>query len=142
MTRWVADRTLDAARQVIQTRWGVSRSDLAKAIGLSPSSIYHVLTTLRAADEIAPGDVYRAYEDAPRLVEDPVEQRILIRAQRGLVCVSALPLELDESAEDVAIAIRRLRFRRAIYRPDGLYPLDALHDYGRGAGFRNRREER
>lgn len=131
MARWVADRTLDAARETIRARPGISRGDLAEAIGLRQSSIYHVLTSLRETCEIAPGDVYRAHVEAPVQVEDPVEQRILYRARRGLVCVSALPGELEETVEDVAVALRRLRFRRAIYRPDGLYPLDALHDRGR-----------
>lgn len=138
MARWVADRTLDKAREAIRVEPGISRADLATRIGLRASSIYHVLTTLRETCEIAPGDVYRAHLDAPARVEDPVEQRILYRARRGLVCVSALPVELDETVEDVAVALRRLRFRRAIYRPEGLYPLDALHDRGRSL---SRKEE-
>jgi hypothetical protein len=131
VTRWVADKTLDAAREAIRCTPGISRSELATSIGLRTSSIYHVLTTLRESLEIAPGDVYRAHAGGPTQVEDPVEQRILCRARRGMVCVSALPTELGESVEDVAVALRRLRGRRAIYRPDGLYPLSALHDRGR-----------
>lgn len=136
MARWVADRTLDAAREAIRRSPGISRADLAAAIGLRPSSINHVLTTLRETGEIAPGDVYAARQGAPAQVDDPVEQRILVRARRGLVVVSVLPLDLDETVEDVATALRRLRFRLALYRPDGLYPLDALHDRGRSLARR------
>ena len=129
MTRWVAASTLDRAARAIDARPGIGPGELASVIGLSVMSIPHVVSELRKTGEVLPLDVITWNPDGPERAKDPIQARILRRCKRGLVVVSELPTELhDESPEDVAAAVRRLRFRRAIMHPRGLWPTRAHHD--------------
>lgn len=129
MTRWVAAATLDRAARVIDARPGIGPGDLALALGLSPMSVPHVVSELRKTGEVLPLDVITWNPDGPSRAKDPIQARILRRCRRGLVVVSELHRELDdETPEDVAAAVRRLRFRRAIMSPRGLWPCRSHHN--------------
>jgi len=128
MTRWVAASTLDRAARVIAGRPGLTSVDLAAALGMSPASMFHVLEELRATGEVLPRDVIAARPTAPRQVVDETQQRILVRARRGIVVVRELPAELDEPPEEVRLALLRLRRRGAVYTPAGIWPAASHHN--------------